>query len=360
MNSSKKRCRGLQPLHIFSIPECYIEIDIGYPGNDLNSGVDNIQPDVEACRLSCSSIAGSQFFDWVRQDYHDSYYHESCWCKSSDAGRTARVGVTTGNVNCRDVTGRVKWKSKFFCTMILFILTIMVYYTIAYPCHLHVEAESTWETMTPAQNADKSYMNKKEMSSMDLWRFISSTVWIWIITWLLWLDESDNDHETETCLIIICFTIQLATWWEWKLPYICKLPYNYLRIISQTGWDYRALSREVTFPKKSLFPGNSLLPGSHFFWKVTSREVMKSLFPWSQEITFSGKSLFPRSHFSQELLFPGSHFSREVPGSHFYREKWLHMPCHNSILYLIFSPFLTKSGYLTCVAPEVAIGKNQI
>ena len=75
----------------------------------MNNGLNNIQYDVEACRLSCRSETGSEFFDWVSQDYHDSDFYNTCWCKSSDSGRTYSAGVISGNVNCVDVTGMVEW-----------------------------------------------------------------------------------------------------------------------------------------------------------------------------------------------------------------------------------------------------------
>ena len=86
--------------------ECYNEADFHYPGNDLNQGFDNRQSDGEACRLSCRSITGAKFFDWVSPEFHDQQYHNGCWCKTSDAGRTPNVGITCGNVNCLYATGK--------------------------------------------------------------------------------------------------------------------------------------------------------------------------------------------------------------------------------------------------------------
>ena len=77
-----------------------MEEDIDNPGNDLVDGLNNKQPDAEACRLSCRSISGAKYFDWSSPRYHDSYYHKGCWCKDSDVGRRESVGVISGNVNC--------------------------------------------------------------------------------------------------------------------------------------------------------------------------------------------------------------------------------------------------------------------
>ena len=58
------------------------------------------------------------------------------------------------------------------------------------------------------------------------------------------------------------------------------------------------ISREVTFPGKSLFPESQVshFPGSNISW----------------EVKLPCKSHFPESHISQEVVFPGSHSSREV------------------------------------------------
>ena len=81
-----------------------MEDDIANPGNDLNDGVNNQQADAEACRLSCRSISGANYFDWTSPKFDNSYYHGGCWCKDSDAGRKDSVGVVSGNVNCVDET----------------------------------------------------------------------------------------------------------------------------------------------------------------------------------------------------------------------------------------------------------------
>ena len=83
-----------------SFADCYKENNTALPGNDVNNGVNNRQDDEEACRLSCRTVAGSVFFDWVSPDYHDSNFHNTCWCKHSDSGRQDSVGAISGNVNC--------------------------------------------------------------------------------------------------------------------------------------------------------------------------------------------------------------------------------------------------------------------
>ena len=90
------------------IEDCYSEVDVSYPGNDLNEGFDNRQSDAEACRFSCRSISGAKFFDWVGPQFHNEQYHNGCWCKTSDAGRMSDVGITVGNVNCSFATGTNK------------------------------------------------------------------------------------------------------------------------------------------------------------------------------------------------------------------------------------------------------------
>ena len=91
-------------LSILLYAECYVESDIAYFGNDLNNGLDNKQSDGEACRVSCGSISGAEFFDWVSTDYQSPEHHSTCWCKSSDSGRGYAFGVTAGNVICVHAT----------------------------------------------------------------------------------------------------------------------------------------------------------------------------------------------------------------------------------------------------------------
>ena len=66
-----------------------------------------MQYDLDSCRLSCKSVEGSEFYNWVSQDYHDQRDHYTCWCKSSDSGRGHSVGVISGNVNCVKATGKL-------------------------------------------------------------------------------------------------------------------------------------------------------------------------------------------------------------------------------------------------------------
>ena len=80
-----------------------MEQDIGYYGNDLNVGGNNKQADAEACRLSCRSIIGANYFGLVNQN---------CWCKSSDAGRMDKVGVVAGNVKCVVKNQGKNWEGK--------------------------------------------------------------------------------------------------------------------------------------------------------------------------------------------------------------------------------------------------------
>ena len=76
-------------LFFFAFSECLTEKDISYYGNDVNNGLDNVQPDVESCRASCKSM-GSPYFDF---NYGGN---RGCYCKTSNAGRRQVNGVISG------------------------------------------------------------------------------------------------------------------------------------------------------------------------------------------------------------------------------------------------------------------------
>ena len=92
--------------------DCYSERNIDYSGADMNNGLNNRQNDAEACRSSCKSEAGAQFFAWVGPSYPDSNIQNTCWCKSSDSDRQDSVGVTAGNVMCGNIPGDVEIQSQ--------------------------------------------------------------------------------------------------------------------------------------------------------------------------------------------------------------------------------------------------------
>ena len=96
LSSYSRECNTNTP----SFAECYDEQGISYKHNDLNSGMDNKQPDWKACRSSCRSIVGAEFFDWVSPQYWISTFRETCWCKYSDSGRQQQSDTVSGNVNC--------------------------------------------------------------------------------------------------------------------------------------------------------------------------------------------------------------------------------------------------------------------
>ena len=81
--------KGTKKLNnVLKFSGCLTEHDIAYPGNDLNKGGENIQPDFESCRVSCRSIMGALYFTYTKDS--------KCWCKSSNAGRTEKAGKVSG------------------------------------------------------------------------------------------------------------------------------------------------------------------------------------------------------------------------------------------------------------------------
>ena len=77
------------------ISECLTEKDISYYGNELNNhnnvnnGLENVQPDTESCRASCKAM-GAPYFDFNYGGNH------GCYCKYSNAGRRKVAGVMSG------------------------------------------------------------------------------------------------------------------------------------------------------------------------------------------------------------------------------------------------------------------------
>ena len=112
----------------FSFAACYSEFNISLPGNDLNNGLNNRQDSAEACRSSCRSVAGSQFYDWASSSYSNAQIHNGCWCKTSDSGRTVIGGVISGNVNCINITSKLE-----YCNSCVNIISPLMCYGLL--CH---------------------------------------------------------------------------------------------------------------------------------------------------------------------------------------------------------------------------------
>ena len=75
-----------------SIPECIIENDVNYDGNNINSaGVKQI--DAPACRSYCKS-------NYPAAKYFTLGLQKDCYCKSSNAGRQAHGGRISGDLMC--------------------------------------------------------------------------------------------------------------------------------------------------------------------------------------------------------------------------------------------------------------------
>ena len=128
-----------------SFAACYSEFNITLPGNDLNDGLNNKQDSAEACRISCRSVAGSLFFDWVGPTFTNTQYHDGCWCKHSDSGRRVLVGVISGNVNCINVTSKLDYC--YSCMSIINPLMYLLYHCISeqdlYKNQSQIEADFT-------------------------------------------------------------------------------------------------------------------------------------------------------------------------------------------------------------------------
>ena len=104
------------------LANCVTEQDTDYDGGNVNNG--NIEPDVDSCRSLCHSISAPFY------TYNPSYT-TSCWCKSTNAGRAARVGVVSGDTACKNFKVRCDFSKRKgpLC------------------CVLHVELEATVNLM---------------------------------------------------------------------------------------------------------------------------------------------------------------------------------------------------------------------
>ena len=82
-----------------SSTECFEETGFDYQGYDINNGFNDSQSNAEDCRHKCRS-RNATFFTWVPPMEIWENYQNSCWCKTSNAGRRAKAGHVSGNVNC--------------------------------------------------------------------------------------------------------------------------------------------------------------------------------------------------------------------------------------------------------------------
>ena len=88
----------------FSLTEECFELDIGYPGNDLNSQPGNVnyalgegrRDSAKECQQLCQQTQGCLFF---------TYRHASkeCWLKSEDSGRSTQNGAISGKNYCEGI-----------------------------------------------------------------------------------------------------------------------------------------------------------------------------------------------------------------------------------------------------------------
>ena len=82
-------------------PECLVEDNIDYAGNDINDGTLNRQPDVASCQSFCTSnYPSSPYFVWVSPSASWTGGHDACYCKNTNAGRVKVTGITSGRVSC--------------------------------------------------------------------------------------------------------------------------------------------------------------------------------------------------------------------------------------------------------------------
>ena len=81
--------------------EVCLEENTNYSGNDITSTLD--VPDVQHCRTFCkSNYPEASHFSWVSPSGPNwgQAPKKSCWCKTSDQGRSIVDGITSGRVDC--------------------------------------------------------------------------------------------------------------------------------------------------------------------------------------------------------------------------------------------------------------------
>ena len=74
---------------------------MNYPGNDVNNGLEDKQPDMISCRSFCKSMC-AEFFSWTGPDNPNEDDHNGCWCKSAmeEANKTFVEDVFSGATMC--------------------------------------------------------------------------------------------------------------------------------------------------------------------------------------------------------------------------------------------------------------------
>ena len=110
---------------LYNFTECYTEADMDILSVDTLShdGLQNIQPDPEACRASCKLLGSdARYFTWAGPDnsigndwlqqkwkiltkyfitfYLGTSYQNTCWCEPSNDLLVAMPGHVSGNVHC--------------------------------------------------------------------------------------------------------------------------------------------------------------------------------------------------------------------------------------------------------------------
>ena len=92
-----------QPLNKDVSGKVCLEDNTNYSGNDINDGAENLHPDAEHCRTFCkTNQPRASHFSWVSPS-GPNWGHapkKSCWCKTSDRGRSIADGITSGRVDC--------------------------------------------------------------------------------------------------------------------------------------------------------------------------------------------------------------------------------------------------------------------
>ena len=59
------------------------------------------QPDTESCRAYCSATyPDALYYDYVTPEATWVEGRNSCWCKTTNSGRTVSMGVIAGEVKC--------------------------------------------------------------------------------------------------------------------------------------------------------------------------------------------------------------------------------------------------------------------
>ena len=76
-----------------SIPECIIENDVNYAGNNNINSAGVKQNDALACRSYCKS-------NYPAAKYFTLGLQKDCYCRSSNAGRQAHAGRISGDLMC--------------------------------------------------------------------------------------------------------------------------------------------------------------------------------------------------------------------------------------------------------------------